>query len=149
MMFTAKEQAERSLYTFFMHAWPIMEGNTKFIDEWFLEVIAEHLELVYKREIKNLLINIPPRLGKTSLISVAFPAWVWIQDASEKIITASCTNSLSLQIADKSRLLIESSWYQENWGSLFKIRDDQNSKSYFANDKMGYRISTSVGSSVI
>jgi predicted phage terminase large subunit-like protein len=149
MMFTAKEQAERSLYTFFMQAWPIIEGNTKFIDEWFLEVIAEHLELVYKREIKNLLINIPPRLGKTSLISVAFPAWVWIQDASEKIITASCTNTLSLQIADKSRLLIESSWYQENWGSLFKIRDDQNSKSYFANDKMGYRISTSVGSTII
>lgn len=149
MIFTLKERAEQSLYSFFIQAWPIIEGHSKFVDEWFLEVIAEHLELVYKREIKNLLINIPPRLGKTNLISVAFPAWVWIKDPTEKIISASCTNSLSLDIADKSRLLIESSWYQENWGHLFKIRDDQNSKSYFANDKLGYRISTSVGSSVI
>lgn len=148
-MFTLKERAENSLYSFFIQAWPIIEGNSKFVDEWFLEVIAAHLELVYKRKIKNLLINVPPRVGKTSLISVAFPAWVWIKDPTEKVICASCTNSLSLDIADKSRLLIESSWYQENWGNLFKIRDDQNSKSYFANDRLGYRISTSVGSSVI
>ncbi len=148
-MFTLKERAESSLYSFFIQAWPIIEGNSKFVDEWFLEVIAAHLELVYKRKIKNLLINVPPRTGKTSLISVAFPAWVWIKDPTEKIICASCTNSLSLDIADKSRLLIESSWYQDNWGHLFKIRDDQNSKSYFANDKLGYRISTSVGSSII
>jgi predicted phage terminase large subunit-like protein len=149
MKYTLKERAEQSLYSFFIQAWPIIEGHSKFIDEWFLEVIAEHLELVYKREIKNLLINVPPRTGKTSLISIAFPAWVWIQDPTEKFICASCTNSLSLDIADKSRLLIESNWYQDNWGNLFKIRDDQNSKSYFANDKLGYRISTSVGSSIV
>lgn len=85
----------------------------------------------------------------TSLISIAFPAWVWIKDPTEKFICASCTNSLSLDIADKSRLLIESPWYQENWGHLFKIRADQNAKSYFANDQTGYRISSSVGSMII
>lgn len=144
-----KERAEASLYSFFIQSWPIIEGHSKFVDEWFLEVIAEHLELIYYRKIKNLLINVPPRVGKTNLISIAFPAWVWIKDPTEKLICASCTNSLSLDIADKSRLLIESNWYQENWGSLVKIRSDQNSKGYFANNKTGYRISTSVGSSVI
>ena len=144
-----KERAEASLYSFFIQSWPIIEGHSKFVDEWFLEVIAEHLELVYYRKIKNLLINVPPRVGKTSLISIAFPAWVWIKDPTEKFICASCTNSLSLDIADKSRLLIESTWYQENWGHLFKIRADQNAKSYFANDQTGYRISSSVGSMII
>ena len=149
LRYELKERAEASLYSFFIQSWPIIEGHSKFVDEWFLEVIAEHLELVYYRKIKNLLINVPPRTGKTSLISIAFPAWVWLKDPTEKLICASCTNSLSLDIADKSRMLIESNWYQENWGHLFKIRVDQNSKSYFANDKSGYRISTSVGSSVI
>ncbi|MFM8008319.1 MAG: hypothetical protein ACKO86_26060, partial [Dolichospermum sp.] len=91
-----------------------------------------------KGKIKSLLINLPPRKGKTNLISIAFPAWVWINYPEKKFICASYSNSLALKIADKSRLLIESSWYQERWGDRFKLRKDQNSKSYFANDKTGY-----------
>ena len=96
LRYELKERAESSLYSFFIQSWPIIEGHSKFVDEWFLEVIAEHLELVYYRKIKNLLINVPPRVGKTSLISIAFPAWVWLKDPTEKFICASCTNSLPL-----------------------------------------------------
>ena len=69
--------AECSLYEFYKQALPVIDGSGYFSDEWFLRVIAEHLENVYYRKITKLLINVPPRLGKTSLISIAFPAWVW------------------------------------------------------------------------
>ena len=68
--------AKDSLYEFFKQAWPIMEGDTPFIDNWHIKAIADHLQACFNRDIRNLLINVPPRTGKSSLISVAFPAWV-------------------------------------------------------------------------
>lgn len=141
--------AESSLYEFYKQALPVIDGSGYFSDEWFLRVIAEHLENVYYRRITNLLINVPPRLGKTALISICFPVWVWIHNPSEKFLCSSITNGLSLDIADKSRLLLMSDWFRSRWGDRFKLRADQNAKGYFVNDKNGYRYSTSVTSSVI
>jgi predicted phage terminase large subunit-like protein len=148
MIYSLKDQAEASLYEFFKQSWHVIEGHTEFVDEWYLEEIAKSLEDCYKRKIKLLLINLPPRKGKTNLISIVFPVWVWLHNPEEKFICASYSNSLALKIADKSRTLIESKWFQDNWGDRFKLRKDQNSKSYFCNDKTGSRTSTSAGSFV-
>ena len=141
--------AECSFYEFFKQAWPYMEGRMPFIDNWHIKAIAEHLEAVYKRQIKKLIINVPPRTGKTNLISIAFPAWVWLHNPCERFLTASCVNSLSLEHAQKSRQLIESDWYQSNWGYQFPLAKDQNIKSFFQNSKSGCRIATSVGSKMV
>ena len=145
-MYSKKEEAEASLYEFLRQSWHVIEGNSKFVDEWYLKEIADSLEDCYYRKIKLLLINLPPRKGKTNLISIVFPVWAWIHNPEEKFICASYTNSLALKIADKSRSLIESNWFQSNWSDKFKLRRDQNSKSYFANNKTGCRMSTSAGS---
>jgi len=138
-------KAEYSLYDFFRQSWPIIEGSTPFMDSWHIQAIAEHLEAAYERKIKKLLINIPPRTGKTSLISVAFPAWVWIQNPEEKFMYASYAGSLGLEHSLKCRRLIESDWYRSRWDSVYKLAKDQNAKGYFENNKGGYRISSSVG----
>jgi len=138
--------AEFSLYEFLKQAWPIMEGKTPFIDNWHLKIIAEHLEACYRREIKNLLINVPPRTGKTSLISIAFPAWVWLQNPEEKFMYASYAQSLSTEHSLKCRRLIESDWYQKNWDHKYQLAKDQKAKMLFENNKGGCRIATSVGS---
>ena len=76
-------RSEVSFYEFFKQAWPVLEGGVSFIDNWHIGAIAEHLEAVYKRDIRRLLINVPPRSGKSSLVSVSFPAWVWIHNPYE------------------------------------------------------------------
>ncbi|MBI1904531.1 MAG: phage terminase large subunit, partial [Planctomycetia bacterium] len=38
-----------------------------------------------------------------------------------------------------------SSWYQKNWGRLFKLREDQNQKTRFDNDRTGFRLASSTG----
>ncbi len=86
--------AEASLHEFFKQAWPYIEGRMPYVDSWYIESIAKHLEAVYKRQIKKLIINVPPRTGKTNLISIAFPAWVWIRNPCERFLTVSCVNSL-------------------------------------------------------
>ena len=142
-------KAEGSLYEFFKAAWPYIEGSMPYTDSWHIKAIAEHLEAVYERQIKKLIINVPPRTGKTNLISVAFPAWVWIHNPAERFLCVSCTNALSLEHAQKNRSLLESSWYLDNWGYNFPLLRDQNVKSFFQNTETGYRQSTSVVSKTV
>jgi predicted phage terminase large subunit-like protein len=138
-------KAEFSLYEFFKQAWPIIEGKTPFIDSWHIQAISEHLEACFNREIRNLLINVPPRSSKSSLISVAFPAWVWIRNPEEKFMYASYAGSLATEHSLKCKRLIESDWYKKRWGYKFQLAKDQKAKSFYENNKTGYRISTSVG----
>lgn len=138
-------KAELSYYEFFKQAWPIMEGNTPFIDGWHIQAICEHLEACYERTIKKLLINVPPRSAKSTLASIAFPVWVWIHNSEEKFMYGSYATSLSIDHSLKCRRLIESNWYQERWGHLYQLAKDQKAKSFFENNKGGHRIATSVG----
>jgi hypothetical protein len=140
------EKSEDSLYEFLKQAWPIIEPD-KFIDGWHLEAMSEHIEALMKREIKNLLINIPPRSGKSTLISVILPAWRWLKNPSERFVYASHAKNISLKDSINCRRLILSDWYKQRWGETYSLVGDQNTKGRFDNDKSGYRISTSVGSS--
>jgi len=138
-------KAELSLYQFLKQAWATIEGKTPFIDSWHIQAIAEHLEACFRREIKNLLINVPPRSSKSSLISVVFPAWAWLHNPEEKFMYASYASSLATDHSRKCKDLITSNWYQERWGHLYQFAKDQNAKSFFENNKRGYYIATSVG----
>jgi hypothetical protein len=141
-------KAELSLHEFLKQAWPYIEGGKEFTDGWHIGAISEHLEAVANRQIKNLIINIPPRCGKSSLVSVAFPAWVWLHNPNEQFLYASYALSLSLRDSVKCRRLILSPWYKKKWGDRFQLVGDQNTKGRFDNTHKGYRISSSVGSSV-
>lgn len=141
-------KAEHSLYEFFKQAWHIIEPGTPFVDNWHIEAIANHLEACFYRQIKRLLINMPPRCGKTNLISIVLPAWVWIHNPTEKFVYASYATSVSMEHSLKCRMLIESEWYQERWGHIYQLYKGQKAKSFFINNKTGYRITTSVKAAV-
>jgi len=128
-------------------AWPIIEPNTTFIPNWHLDIIAEHLEAVYRCEIHDLLINMPPRHCKSISVAVMFPAFIWTLEPSLRWLYSSYAQSLSIRDSIKMRRLIESPWYQARWGHVFQLTSDQNQKMKFENDKTGYRMSTSVGGS--
>lgn len=146
MLPTDKELAEFSFYEYFKQAWHVIEGSTvPYVDNWHIEAIAEHLQACYEGKIKRLIINISPGCSKTSLL-VAFSTWLWIKDPSKRIISASHSLGLSNKQNADSRRLIQSEWFQRNWGDKFALTKDQNVKSYFSNNKTGYRMAVSVGS---
>ena len=82
-------KAYSSFHEFIKQSWHVIEGNIPFVDSWHIKALAEHLEACYKGDIRKLLINIPPRTSKSSIISVMFPVWVWLQDPEEKFLYAS------------------------------------------------------------
>lgn len=143
------EAAELNLYTFFKDvAWPIMEPRRPFVPNWHLEAISEHLEAVTRGQLKRLLINVPFRTAKSSLVSVAWPAWVWLQDPDRlpgagpghQWLCGSYAEKLAIRDSLKMRRLVTAPVYQAAWGSRFRLTGDQNQKVRFQNDKNGYRI---------
>ena len=135
--------AQISLYEFFKQAWPHIEGAKEFIGGKHIQIICEHLELVANRKIKRLLINLPPRFSKSTLISVAFPAWVWLRNPSERFLCSSYALQLANRDSRYCRTLIQSPWYQKNWSTYYSLLKDQNTKGRFDNTYKGYRIATS------
>lgn len=142
-----KELCENSFLLFVEKAWPIIEGNAPFIYGWHVQAICEHLEALYHLDINRLIINIPPRLGKSNVCSVLFPAWVWVNQSHLRFLYSSYAQSLSIRDSVKCRRLIQSNWYQRLWGSKFQLMGDVNNKLRFDNNKTGYRIASSVGGS--
>ena len=143
-----RELATRSLGEFVRQAWQVIEPRTPFVPGWHIDAIIEHLEAVSRGQIRNLLINVPPRHMKSLLVSVFLPAWEWILHPERRWLYSSYAASLSIRDSVKCRTLIESPWYQRFWGDRFRLAGDQNTKTRFDNDRSGYRIATSVGGAV-
>src|SRR5215467_3967869 len=62
-----KEKAERleaSLIDFVREAWPAIDP-AEYQPCWAIDALCEHLQAVSEGQIRNLLVNIPPRCGKT------------------------------------------------------------------------------------
>jgi predicted phage terminase large subunit-like protein len=142
------ERAKRSLREFVRQAWPIVEPSTPFVPGWHIDAIIDHLEAVSRGQIRNLLINVPPRHMKSLLVSVFWPAWEWIRFPERRWLYSSYAASLSIRDSVKCRRLIESSWYQRFWRNVFALTSDQNTKGRFDNNRSGYRLATSVGGAV-
>ena len=140
-----RELATRSLGEFVPQAWDVVEPSTPFVPGWHIDAIIDHLEAVTRGDIRNLLINVPPRHMKSLLVSVFWPAWEWIAHPERRWLYSSYAASLSIRDSVICRRLIESPWYRARWGHIFSLTGDQNAKTRFDNNRSGYRLSTSVG----
>lgn len=145
---------EQSLYKFFRAGWRYFDPSP-FVDGLPLQAVTEHLEAIAYGDIKRLIINIPPRMSKSSMTSVAFPAWTWAQRYNSptsgpgtRFLHASYSQQLAMRDSVSCRRLIESPWYQSLWGERFRLTSDQNTKTRFDTDKNGSRLCTSVGSTL-
>ena len=103
----------RSLREFVCQAWPVVEPSTPFVAGWHLDAVVAHLEAITRGEIRNLLINVPPRHMKSLLVSVFWPAWEWTRWPERRWLYSSYGAQLSIRDSVKCRRLIESVWYQQ------------------------------------
>lgn len=116
----------------------------KYVHGWHIEAICEYLKACEQGEIKNLVINIPPRCMKTISVSVGWSAWLLGQNPSAQIIGASYSQNLAMKDNTNVRYVLESEWYKECFPDTV-LADDQNEKRKFSTTKRGHRIATSVG----
>lgn len=131
------------LSVFFQRAWREVEP-AEYCHNWHIDCIAAHLEAVERGEIRRLIINVPPRTGKTLLVNICFPAWVMGRNDGTKIVGVSFAHRLSEKISFQQRRLMQSKWFCDLFPAL-KLDPNQQSKSNFTTLKGGGRFSTSVG----
>jgi len=115
------EQARRSFYEFVKLMWPVLEPGRQFVDGLHIRLICDALEKVTRGEIARLLINLPPRHGKSNLVSILWPAWVWIDQPDRRWLTASYAQPLAERHSTDTRRLIESPQYQELFGDRYQL----------------------------
>jgi predicted phage terminase large subunit-like protein len=143
----AAERARRDFRSFVGAAWPQLEPSARLVEGVHLDLVCRYLEAVAHGRIRRLLINIPPRYGKTLVASVAFPAWVWLTTPETRFLTASYGVELATRDSLHMRRLVESAWYQAQWPSRVRLVDDQATKSRFETRQGGARVAVSVGGS--
>lgn len=150
-----RELYEESLLEFVKGAWSSIDGS-EFQPSWVIDAMCDHLENVTYGNIKRLLINVPPRCSKTSIVSIIYPTWVWARSQINftsgpqvKFLCASYNQDLTLEASTKSRRLIASPWFQKYWPNKIVFHSDQNTKTDYGNTFGGARRSTSVKGSLL
>ena len=89
-----------------------LHPQTPFALGWHIELVAAKLMAVRRREIRRLIINLPPRHAKSLLASVAFPAWCLGHEPSKQILCVSYAQDLADKHARDCRRILASDWYQ-------------------------------------
>jgi len=140
------EKARRSFPEFVEQAWHVPEPTTPFVPGIHVDAICTHLQAVTEGRIRDLIINVPPGHAKSLITVVFWPAWSWIDHPEIRWIFATYRADLTVRDAVKCRRLIESDWYKSRWADKFHLREDQNEKNRYENDKTGYRVVVTVGS---
>ena len=142
----AEEAAELagSLRLFIRAAWPHVVPQP-LIETPHIDAVADHLQALYERELRRLLITIPPGSLKSTIVSVIAPAWRWASEPSERLVGASWSTDYSERDTLSSRRLIQSAWFQSRFGERFQLSADENLKTRYSNDQGGRRVASYVG----
>lgn len=117
--------------------------NRKYKPNWHHDEIAHALELVEQGKITRLMVQMPPRHGKSQLTTINFPAWYIGRHPDKEVITASYSADLAQDFGSKTRDLVNS----ENYYDIFEtqLRDDEQARGKWRTKEGGTYISTGVG----
>lgn len=123
------------------------ENHRKFfkLSKHFKE-IADTLEKVYRGKIKRLIINMPPRYGKTELAIKIFISWCLAKAPTSKFIHLSYSDSLALDNSSQTKEYINSDAYQQLW--QMDLKKDAQSKSKWFNSSGGGVYATAAGGAI-
>ena len=162
-----REKARRKLSAFFKYSWDVLEENTPLEWNWSIDAICDHLEAAYldwiavrkagkirgavrpPQRIQNLIMNVPPGTGKSRIVMVAGPAWMWLQEPSWKVICASGNPRVATRDSLYCRTIVDSDWYRGWFDPQWQLSGDQNAKTLFENTAGGSRMAIGVGAKIV
>lgn len=120
--------------------------NREFIVTKHFVIISQYLTKVYNLDILRLIINIPPRYGKTELAIKIFVAWCLAKAISSKFIHLSYSDALALDNSSQTKEYIQSDAFQKLWG--MNLKKDAQSKGKWFNEFGGGMYATASGGAI-
>lgn len=110
-------------------------------------LIAEKLEAVARGDIDRLMINMPPRHGKSELASRRFPAWYLGNHPDATIISASYNDDKATEFGGEVRDIVRAHEYRTLFPNV-ELKEDTRAKGFWRTGDGGYYISAGVGTAL-
>ncbi|MEQ7874524.1 phage terminase large subunit [Sphingomonas sp. ASV193] len=133
----------RNDFSFFARgAFKTLLSSTTILWNWHLDLIANKLEDTLTGKIRNLIINIPPRYGKSLIASTAFPAFILGHDPTAEIVCMSYGQDLAEHTALNTRRLMTSPMYETAFDT--RLVNRRAKLSELRTTEGGMRMATSV-----
>lgn len=114
-----REKSRRKLIDFVKYNYSSYDTN------WHHQLLADKLEAVERGEIKRLIVNMPPRAGKSLLVSQYFPAWYLGLHPDREVVVASYSQDLAVDFGRATRNLVK----RPEYNNLFKVSLSEDSRS--------------------
>jgi len=121
--------------------------SDKYEADWFHEILCNVLQKAFikvqKGESARIIIEVPPRHGKSETSTIHFPSWVLGQEPEWPIITSSYSADLSQDFGQATRDIMRS----ENYKLLYdvELREDTQAKGKWKTEKGGGYTAVGVG----
>jgi len=138
-----KKARQRSFVAFLQKAWPYVTGGELIEWNWHLDAIAYQLERVADGEARRLIVNLPPRNGKSKLISIIWVAFMLGQNPALNFVCVSYSNELSGKLGRDCLSIMQSDWYQKLFPAT-EISRRRSANWDFETSSGGGRLATSV-----
>ena len=136
-------QAVRDEFAVFvMRCFQTLNPGRNLEREWYIFAVCHQLLRCARGEITRLLVNLPPRNLKSTITSIAFPAWLLAHDPSKRVAVVTYGQELCNDLSREFRRVIESDWYRNYFpGTVFT----KMTETEIVTAQGGYRLTTSVG----
>lgn len=141
-----RERCEEDFKFFARYFFKVRKG-VKFVFSDHHDLICDDLMAIYRGEIQNYILNMPPRYSKTELVIVLFAAWCFMKNPRSEFIHLSYANSLVLDNSDAIRGIIKSFEFRQLWPHI-RTRDNKDAKGAWATSQGGVFMAAPSGGSV-
>ncbi len=124
-----------------------IDGSYEYNETIASKLILDKLKIITEATEKRQIINVPPRCYKSTIISIAYTAWLLGQNPKLKILCISYGDDLAKDFSIKVRQIMKSDWYKKTFPKtrlkLWGQKDD-----HLETTKNGYRRAASIGGSL-
>jgi predicted phage terminase large subunit-like protein len=128
-------------------AFNILNPGTTFIPTPAFAAMTYALSKVESGQTRRLIINVPPRSGKSLLASIALPAFVLGRDPTRRIVCASYAEGLAGKLARDCRTLIAHPSYRQLFPAT--VITGKNTEFELETAHGGFRFATTVGGTLL
>jgi predicted phage terminase large subunit-like protein len=137
-----------SLACFTRLFWPVVNPGVPLIWGRHMDAICEHLEAVSRREIRSLVVEVPPGHTKSTICNQMWPAWEWLHFPARRWFFVSNRLENARKESGFRRQIIQSPLYQALSPS-FKLQLSGRRVMWLRNDQNGSFRALSTGTTIL
>lgn len=146
MLTRIREKCEES-FTYFARYMFKARKSVKFAFSEHHQIICDDLEAIYRGEIQNYILNMPPRYSKTELVIVLFSAWCFMKNPRCEFLHLSYADKLVKRNSEGIRSIVTSAEFRQLWPHI-TISGHTSSKDAWATAQGGVFMAAPSGGSV-